>query len=226
MHFRLAKAILFLAAIFLLAGGTYYWRFVSEIPVRTATPEQNVEVRVFGIGTIEAQIVSKVGFQIAGRLVAIETDQGDFIRTGAVLARLDDQAQRPKLAKREGGAAEGRGKPRQGPGTARAGASRLRTEAQCERPAADFGRSRHRLPGSGRGCAGCRGNCTDGCQSCFCPGERVMHAALAKDASRSSFSADRWRCQPIRPGSYWPGRAQHRVSGCRGRRRRSRPTCE
>jgi hypothetical protein len=29
-----------------------------------AVPEQNVEVRVFGIGTIEAQGVSKVGFQI------------------------------------------------------------------------------------------------------------------------------------------------------------------
>ena len=62
---------------------------------------QNVEVRVFGIGTIEAQIVSRVGFQIAGKVIAIEADQGDFVKTGALLAKLDDDAQRAKLRKSE-----------------------------------------------------------------------------------------------------------------------------
>jgi HlyD family secretion protein len=74
---------------------------VREIPVRIAVPEQNVEVRVFGIGTIEAQVVSKVGFQIAGKVVAIEADQGDFVKSGAILARLDDESQRAKLKKSE-----------------------------------------------------------------------------------------------------------------------------
>jgi len=65
---------------------------MREIPARTAAPEQNVEVRVFGIGTIEAQVVSKVGFQITGKLIAIEADQGEVVKAGALLAKLDDDA--------------------------------------------------------------------------------------------------------------------------------------
>lgn len=90
-----------LVAVLLVAGSGYYWRFVREIPVRVAAPALNVDVRVFGIGTIEAQIVSKVGFQIAGKLVSIEADQGDFVKAGALLAKLDDEAQRSKLQKSE-----------------------------------------------------------------------------------------------------------------------------
>ena len=56
---------------------------------------------MFGIGTIEAQVVSKVGFQIAGKVIAIEADQGDFVKAGALLAKLDDDAQRAKLKKSE-----------------------------------------------------------------------------------------------------------------------------
>ena len=98
---RTLKAGIALLVLLVAAGGAYYWRFVREIPVRVAAPEQNVEVRVFGIGTVEAQIVSKVGFQIAGKVVAIEADQGDFVKAGALLAKLDDEAQRAKLKKSE-----------------------------------------------------------------------------------------------------------------------------
>ncbi len=69
-------------ALVLVGGGTY-WRFVREIPVRIVVLQQNVEVRVFGIGTIEAQVVSKVGFQIAGKVIAVEADQGDVVKGGA-----------------------------------------------------------------------------------------------------------------------------------------------
>ena len=89
-----------LAALIVMGGGAY-WRFMREIPVRTAALEQNVEVRVFGIGTIEAQIVSKVGFQIVGKVISIEADQGDVVKSGVLLAKLDDDAQRAKLKKSE-----------------------------------------------------------------------------------------------------------------------------
>lgn len=87
--------------LLLAAGAGYYWRFVRKIPVRVAVPEQNVEVRVFGIGTVEAQIVSKVGFQVGGKVIAVRADQGDFVPAGALLAKLDDEAQRAKLRKSE-----------------------------------------------------------------------------------------------------------------------------
>ena len=101
MSSRAIKVGAALAVISLIMAGGYYWRFMREIPVRTVAPEQNVEIRVFGIGTIEAQVVSKVGFQIAGKVIAVEADQGDFVKTGSLLAKLDDDAQRAKLKKSE-----------------------------------------------------------------------------------------------------------------------------
>ena len=117
---RVLKMAVALAAVVLLVGGGYYWRFAREISVRVAAPEQNVEVRVFGIGTIEAQVVSKVGFQIAGKVIAIEADQGDFVKSGALLAKLDDDAQRAKLKKSEAAQRQ-------------AAANLAKTEAQRER---------------------------------------------------------------------------------------------
>ncbi len=96
---RLLTSAIALVALLLAASGFYYWRVAREIPVRTAVPQTNVEVRVFGIGTLEAQVVSKVGFQIAGRIVSTDADQGDFVKAGALLAKLDDEAQRAKLLK-------------------------------------------------------------------------------------------------------------------------------
>lgn len=82
-------------------GGAVYWHSHSEIQVRTAVPERDVQVRVFGIGAVEAQVLSKVGFQVGGRIVAVDADQGEFVRAGALLAKLDDDAQRARLMKSE-----------------------------------------------------------------------------------------------------------------------------
>jgi HlyD family secretion protein len=98
---RAVKFVIVAAALLLIAGGGYYARNIREIPVLTVAPELNVEVRVFGIGTVEAQVLSRVGFQIGGKVVVVKADQGDLVRAGALLAQLDDEAQRAKLAKSE-----------------------------------------------------------------------------------------------------------------------------
>jgi HlyD family secretion protein len=98
---RLVKWIVGLALLMLVVGSGYYLRMAREIQVRVAQPQSNVEVRVFGIGTVEAQVLSKVGFQVAGKVVAVEADQGDFVKAGRLLAKLDDEAQRAKLLKSE-----------------------------------------------------------------------------------------------------------------------------
>jgi len=98
---RLAKWVAGLAVLLLVMGGGYYLRMAREIQVRVAAPQSNVEVRVFGIGTVEAQVLSKVGFQVAGKLVSVEADQGDFVKAGTLLAKLDDEAQSAKLHKSE-----------------------------------------------------------------------------------------------------------------------------
>jgi HlyD family secretion protein len=97
---RRRYAILILGVL-LAAGGAAYWRYAAELSLSVAMPERDVEVRVFGIGTVEAQVVSKVAFQVAGKVAAIAVDQGDLVASGTVLARLDDEAQRARLRKSE-----------------------------------------------------------------------------------------------------------------------------
>ena len=98
MSSRLRFAIGF-GLVLAVGLGAIYWYRTREISVAIASPQSNVEVRVFGIGTVEAQVVSRVGFQVAGKVDALGADQGDFVKAGAVLAKLDDAAQRAKLMK-------------------------------------------------------------------------------------------------------------------------------
>jgi HlyD family secretion protein len=98
---RMAKWAIGLAVLLLAAGGVYYWRTASEIAVRVAVPQSNVEVRVFGIGTVEAQVLSRVGFQVSGKVASVHADQGVFVTAGTLLAKLDDDAQRARLLKSE-----------------------------------------------------------------------------------------------------------------------------
>ena len=56
-------------------------------------------VEVFGLGTVEARVASKVGFKISGVLVDVLADVGDRLAKGATLARLDDREQMAHVAR-------------------------------------------------------------------------------------------------------------------------------
>jgi HlyD family secretion protein len=58
-----------------------------------------VAVEVFGLGTVEARVTSKIGFKVSGVLVELRADVGDRVAKGAVLARLDDREQRAQVAR-------------------------------------------------------------------------------------------------------------------------------
>lgn len=92
-----------LAVVAVVAAGTIYWYRSHEIVVEVAQPQANIEIRVFGIGTVEAQVASRVGFQVAGKLNTLGADQGAFIKAGSLLATLDDTSQRARLTKSEVG---------------------------------------------------------------------------------------------------------------------------
>lgn len=62
--------------------------------VQVATAERDVPLQVFGLGTVEARIASKVGFKASGFVVDLRADVGDHVAKGAILARLDDREQR------------------------------------------------------------------------------------------------------------------------------------
>ena len=93
--FAMAAALI-VVVIAAIAG---WGAFLRPISVDAATAASNVPVQVFGLGTVEARVSSKVGFQVPGVLVELGADVGDHVAKGAVLARLDDRAQEALVAR-------------------------------------------------------------------------------------------------------------------------------
>ncbi len=92
------RSVLVVAAIgAAVAVGIAYLRY-RPLAVEVAEPQRNVKVEVYGLGTIEARVLSKVGFQVAGTLAEIRADQGDRVKAGTVLARLDSATQQARVA--------------------------------------------------------------------------------------------------------------------------------
>ena len=82
------------------AGGAAAWTlFFRPVSVQVTQPGQNVVVQVFGLGTVEARVTSKVGFKVSGVLVDLRADVGDRVAKGAVLARLDDREQTARVGR-------------------------------------------------------------------------------------------------------------------------------
>lgn len=69
------------------------------VSVVVAVPEQNVPIRVFGLGTVEARVLSKVGFEVGATLAEVNVDHGDRVDKGQVLAQLAAGEQEAKVAK-------------------------------------------------------------------------------------------------------------------------------
>ena len=85
-----------LAGLAGLASTIYANRPIS---VRVAIVQQNVPVRVFGLGTVEARVVSKIGFEIGATLTELRADHGDRVSKGDVMAKLNLGEQEAKVAK-------------------------------------------------------------------------------------------------------------------------------
>ncbi len=69
------------------------------LAVTVAAEERNVAIRVFGLGTVEARVLSKIGFEVGATLVDLSVDHGDRVKKGQVLARLATGEQEAKVAK-------------------------------------------------------------------------------------------------------------------------------
>jgi HlyD family secretion protein len=80
-----------------LGLGMAAWAMFRPIKVQVASVERDVPVQVFGLGTVEARVTSKVGFKVSGVLVDLRADVGDRVAKGAVLARLDDREQSARV---------------------------------------------------------------------------------------------------------------------------------
>ncbi len=86
-------------ALAIVAGAGAWTLFLRPISVQVAEPARDVVVQVFGLGTVEARVTSRIGFKVAGVLVDLRADVGDRVAKGAVLARLDDREQSARVAR-------------------------------------------------------------------------------------------------------------------------------
>ena len=79
--------------------------FVLERPlaVELVKQESDVVLRVYGLGTVEARVLSKVGFEVNAALVSLSADVGDKVKKGQLLATLHAAEQEARLARAHAG---------------------------------------------------------------------------------------------------------------------------
>jgi HlyD family secretion protein len=81
-------------------GGAGTWALLLRpIKVDVSYAERDVPVQVFGLGTVEARVTSKVGFKVSGVLRKLQADVGDRVPQGAVLASLVSSEQSARVAR-------------------------------------------------------------------------------------------------------------------------------
>ncbi|MBV2184535.1 MAG: efflux RND transporter periplasmic adaptor subunit [Rhizobium sp.] len=90
-----------IAAVMAVAGVGYVFLTKRPIVVPVAGIERDVAVRVYGLGTVEARIVSKIGFEVGGALSELMVDSGDHVTRGQALAHLQRDAQQARVSRAE-----------------------------------------------------------------------------------------------------------------------------
>ena len=95
------RIIIFLVTLALIGSAAFgaWTLLLRSISVQVARGERDVAVRVFGLGTVEARVQSKIGFKVSGVLADLEADVGDRVAKGVVLARLDSREQQAQVAR-------------------------------------------------------------------------------------------------------------------------------
>jgi len=94
-----AKWALTLGGVALLAVAAVAVYRNRPVTVDVATIEKNIPVRVFGLGTVEARIMSKIGFEVGATLDELNADHGDRVSEGQVLAKLNTGEQEARVTK-------------------------------------------------------------------------------------------------------------------------------
>jgi HlyD family secretion protein len=99
MNKRVPRYLLIALIAVALTGIGYLVLIKRPLSVDVVEAEHDVPVQVFGLGTVEARILSEVGFEVSGTLVELAVDQGEQVKQGAVLARLHSTEQQARVAK-------------------------------------------------------------------------------------------------------------------------------
>jgi HlyD family secretion protein len=85
----------------LLIAAAVWQQKTQAATVVLAAAEPAATAPVYGLGTVEARRLTKVGFEAMGTLVELLADQGERVTAGSMLARLHTAEQRARLARAE-----------------------------------------------------------------------------------------------------------------------------
>ncbi len=86
------------AAVLAIGAGVL---FLTERPltVRVVQPETDVNLRIYGLGTVEARVLTRVGFEVGATLLSLSADAGDNVAKGQILGTLHQGEQEARVAR-------------------------------------------------------------------------------------------------------------------------------
>ena len=86
-------------ALIAVGAGLVYWLRFAPIPVDVHTVERGTIIaEVMGTGTLEARMEATVSPKISGRIAEVLVDQGERVKAGDILVRLDDEELQQQVA--------------------------------------------------------------------------------------------------------------------------------
>ena len=99
------RSILGAVAVAAIAVGGWFVLTERPVAVPVVIAEQQAQIRVYGLGTVEARIVSKIGFEVGAALTELLVDSNEAVQEGQILAKLDPAEQEARVARAEAGTA-------------------------------------------------------------------------------------------------------------------------
>ena len=74
------------------AGGALYWWRAGPVRVEVTTPRRGAAVdAIYATGTVEPTVMLPIAPRVAGKIVALLTEEGRSVRKGEALARLESE---------------------------------------------------------------------------------------------------------------------------------------
>ncbi|QFG37603.1 HlyD family secretion protein [Paracoccus pantotrophus] len=92
---------IWLSSLLLAAAVAAGFLFFTERPLTVVVvqSEHDVDLRIYGLGTVEARILSRVGFEVGAALTSLAADAGDSVTKGQELAVLHSAEQEARVAR-------------------------------------------------------------------------------------------------------------------------------
>lgn len=93
------KGWIILAAAAIAIAGAVVFYTQRPLTVSIVRPEADVPLRIYGLGTVEARVLSRVGFEVGAALLTLSADAGDRVAKGQELATLHTAEQEARMAR-------------------------------------------------------------------------------------------------------------------------------